>query len=124
MKYVISGKQKEVLEKHIMDYLQKNISPYNGWNTKKVNVNTVEDEGEQFWELDEFADPDNQIWYTVCDNHNLESPLEEGTCPAVVLPTPMFNSLNSYFGDFWKPLFINWFNHNTGLRAIVFDKSY
>ena len=126
MKIVITEQQKETLEKTIIDFFDRNLTPFDGWdhedeykseleiNGGEVFIQTRED-GE--WNLNH----DNHMWYSVCDNANLSEPLDEGHCPVVTLPRPVYDALNGYFGDNWKKLFRRWFMSNTGLVVVQID---
>ena len=64
---------------------------------------------------------DQHMWYSVCDNHNLEEPIPEGECPVVTIPSSKSEALYGFFGDRWKPVFLEWFNSKTGLPVINVD---
>ena len=125
MKIVITEEQHSKLNDSIIEWFEKNLTPYEGWLSKKeykseMNLNS----GELFLFLEEgegYANDEEHIWYSICDNDNLSEPLPEGHCPVVTLPRPKYDALNAYFGDIWKPLFKTWFQSKTGLPVIQVD---
>ena len=127
MKYIISEEQNERLEKTIMKFFDKNLTPFEGWKSYEDYASELEENGGELflqinddgeWELNR----GNHMWYSICDNDNLSEPLDEGHCPVVTLPRTSFNALNGYFGDKWIKLFRRWFIFNTGLLVIEIDE--
>ena len=126
MKIVITEEQNERLEKTIINYFNKNLTPFEGWKSPEEYQSEVEDNGgELFLEIKDEGEwnlsRDNHMWYSVCDNQNLNERLPEGHCPVVTLPTSVYTTLNGYFGDKWKKLFRRWFIMNTGLFVHQID---
>ena len=127
MKYIISEEQNEILEKTIMKFFDKNLTPFDGWKSHEDYATELEENGGELflqinddgeWELNR----ENHMWYSICNNVNLSEPLDEGHCPVVTLPRTNFNALNGYFGDKWIKLFRRWFIFNTGLLVIEIDE--
>jgi hypothetical protein len=126
MKYIITEEQNQRLEETILKFFDKNLTPFEGWESHEDYKQELEDNsGELFltlsdaqgWDLDRY----NHMWYSICNNSNLSGPLPEDKCPVVTLPPPVFDALNSYFGDNWKKLFRRWFIRHTGLIVIQID---
>jgi hypothetical protein len=63
------------------------------------------------------------MWYSSCENQYLPEPLPKGICPLVVIPTSIYEALEAYFGNLWKPIFKQWFQNHTGftVKEIDFD---
>lgn len=129
MKYVVTEEQFKTakesirnhkLEKIIIEYLDKNLTPNNGWVSLSDYEEELEDNGgELFLYFEEIVDDDKYMWYSVCDNQNISEPLSEGHCPVVVIPTSSYKTLNGIFGNLWKPIFKEWFIKNTGGLPVV-----
>jgi hypothetical protein len=126
MKYIITEEQNERLEKIIMKFFDKNLTPLEGWESYEDYVSELDENGGELflqitddgeWDLDR----KNHMWYSICDNNNLSEPLDKGHCPVVTLPIPTFDALNGYFGDKWKKLFRRWFILHTGLFVVQID---
>jgi hypothetical protein len=56
------------------------------------------------------------MWYSLCDNPNLNEPLPKGQCPLVAIDSSKYEALDAFFGDIWKPVFLEWFKEHTGLK--------
>ena len=126
MKYVISEEQNERLEKTIMKFFDKNLTPIEGWESHEDYEGELETNGgELFLRITDENDWDlhsnNHMWYSICNNDNLSEPLNEGHCPVVTLPKSTYDALNGYFGDKWKRLFRRWFIIHTGLLVVQID---
>lgn len=126
MKIVITEEQKERLDKTIMDFFNKNLTPFDGWKSTEEYQSELKDNGGELflqitdegeWDLNR----DNHMWYSECDNDNLSEHLPEGHCPVVTLPKAVYSALDGYFGERWKKLFRRWFIMNTGLLVIQID---
>ena len=126
MKYIITEEQNERLEKTIMKFFDKNLTPFEGWESHEDYESELEiNGGELFLRITDENDWDlhsnNHMWYSICNNDNLSEPLNEGHCPVVTLPKSTYDALNGYFGDKWKRLFRRWFIVNTGLLVVQID---
>jgi hypothetical protein len=126
MKYIITEEQNERLEKTIMKFFDKNLTPFEGWESHEDYEGEVETNGgELFLRIIDDGEWDlhsnNHMWYSICNNDNLSEPLPEGHCPVVTLPKSTYDALNGYFGDKWKKLFRRWFIIHTGLLVIQID---
>jgi len=122
MKYIITEQQAENLKKAILDYFNENMTPFDGWQkTKEYKKEMKENDGELFLFIDDVETPDdgNHMWYSIHTNPHVN--LHKEICPLVLIPDGMSNALNGYFGDFWKPIFIEWFQNNTGLKVKKVD---
>ena len=126
MKYIITEEQNERLEKTIMKFFDKNLTPFEGWESHEDYESELEiNGGELFLRTTDDDEWDllsnNHMWYSICNNDNLSEPLDEGHCPVVTLPKSTYDALNGYFGDKWKRLFRRWFIVNTGLLVVQID---
>lgn len=124
MNYIITEQQNERIVKSIIKYLDSNLTPYSGWDsTKNYKREIGYSGGELFLSLaeDEVSGDDIHMWYSECDNENLDNPIPEGHCPVVKIDSPYGISLDGYFGDLWKPVFKKWFQHHTGLPIVQVD---
>ena len=100
MKYLITESR---LEKVVLDFLDSNLVPYDGWNPEQY-MDEVESSGELFLFLEE--DSEDSIFY-ISENLNKKG--------KVYLPDETYDSLTDLFGKYWKPVFIKWFEENTKL---------
>ena len=126
MKYIITEEQNERLEKTMMEFFDKNLTPFEGWESHEDYESELEiNGGELFLRTTDDDEWDllsnNHMWYSICNNDNLSEPLDEGHCPVVTLPKSTYDALNGYFGDKWKRLFRRWFIIHTGLLVIQID---
>ena len=126
MKYIITEEQNERLEKTMMEFFDKNLTPFEGWESHEDYESELEiNGGELFLRTTDDDEWDllsnNHMWYSICNNDNLSEPLNEGHCPVVTLPKSTYDALNGYFGDKWKRLFRRWFIVNTGLLVVQID---
>ena len=126
MKYVITEDQNERLEKTMMEFFDKNLTPFEGWESHEDYEGELETNGGELFlrttdddEWDLLSN--NHMWYSICNNDNLSEPLDEGHCPVVTLPKSTYDALNGYFGDKWKRLFRRWFIIHTGLLVVQID---
>ena len=117
MKYIITEQQNQKLIDIIWDYLDTNFTPYGGWDSPQTYKKDVKSDDEVFLFLveDTGYGQDEHMWYSVCDNHNLGSPIPKGQCPLVTLPSKKASAIDDAFGSLWKPVFLEWFNHYTKL---------
>ena len=127
MKYVVTQKQIDGLRETILNYLDGNLTPHLGWESHESYKKERESTGEIFLHFVEegngiqsFGD-EPHMWYSDCDNPNLSEPLPEGECPLVTLPSAKHEALEAFFGDIWKPIFLEWFRHHTGLKIKQVD---
>ena len=118
MKYVVTQKQIDGLRETILNYLDSNLTPYEGWRNRNDYARVVDMDSEIFLHLVESEGwgEDPHMWYSVCDNPNLDKPIPEGECPLVALPSAKYEALEAFFGEIWKPVFLEWFKHRTGLK--------
>ena len=126
MKYIITEEQNERLEKTMMEFFDKNLTPFEGWESHEDYESELEiNGGELFLRTTDDDEWDllsnNHMWYSICNNDNLSEPLNEGHCPVVTLPKSTYDALNGYFGDKWKRLFRRWFIIHTGLLVVQID---
>ena len=123
MKYIISEQQVERLKQTILDYFDENLTPVDGWETTEAYNNELNSYGYEifmFLEDPETYEEQDHIWYTTHKNPSIRIPKNKS--PLVAIPDSDFNSLEGYFGDIWKPIFIEWFQKNTGLPVKTVDK--
>ena len=123
MKYIITEQQNERLQEIIWRYLNSHLTPYEGWRNRDDYARVVDMDSEIFLHVvdSEGWGEDPHMWYSVCDNHSLDEPIPEGECPVVTIPSSKSEALYDFFGDRWKPVFLEWFNYNTGLPIIKVD---
>jgi hypothetical protein len=124
MKYIITEEQNERLEKTIMKFFDKNLTPLEGWESHEDYASELNTSSELFFVIGDDEGwgnmtSDNHVWYSECDNENLSEPLSD--CPVVALPKSTYDALKGYFGDKWKKLFRRWFIMNTGLLVVKID---
>ena len=117
MKYIITEQQNQNLKDIIWKYLDSNFTPYGGWDSPQTYRKDVKSDDEIFLHLvdsDGYGD-DEHMWYSVCNNHNLGSPIPKGECPVVTLPSRKARAIDDVFGILWKPVFLEWFHYYTKL---------
>lgn len=126
MKIIITESQIQGLEDTIKDFIESNFVPEHGWmSTKEYLQDMKVTGGEIFIPLENpEGDSDFHIWYSLCDNSNLAGPLDPKICPVVMIPATVYDSLDGFFGDFWKPIFKIWFTKKTGLKFKSIDRGY
>ena len=124
MKYIITEEQNERLLKMIMKFFDNNLTPVDGWESHEYYESDKETTDEVFilltdeeWDMNR----NNHMYYTTCDNPQLEEPLPEGECPKVSIPPSIYQTLNQEFGDTWKKIFRRWFILHTGLLVVEID---
>jgi hypothetical protein len=120
MKYVITESQHEKLKDLIWDYLDCHLTPYIGWESPKSYEMDIEEIGEIFFFLVESIGDgeDEHMRYSACDNNNWFRHLPEDDCPVVSLPSAKYEALDAFFGDMWKPIFLEWFKFHTKLPIV------
>jgi hypothetical protein len=125
MKYIISKEQHDKLLEIIWKYLDENFTPGRGWETKVFYKGEAQVHDEIFFMFDKDAEEwgdDAHMWYSVCDNHNLERPIREGYCPLITINSAKYDSLDGYFGPRWQEVFKKWFTKHTGLRVKAVER--
>jgi hypothetical protein len=122
MKYIITEEQQNKLIEIILQYLNNNLVPKGGWKDKKYYQKEMEQNYEMFFMFDTEDEDEDFGWgedahmfYTLCDNPNLDTPIPEHKCPMVTIDSTRYNSLDGFFGPTWQELFKRWFTKNTGL---------
>lgn len=115
-----SQDKKITIDELIYNFLDSNLTPFDGWSNPKYYRKGVDMDDEIFLFLvqSEGYGEDPHMWYSVCDNNNFDSPIPEGECPVVTIPSAKFESLNGFFGDMWKPIFPKWFYSHTKLPIV------
>lgn len=122
MKYIITEQQAERFTQTIIDYLNDNLTPIEGWQTtKEYKKELKENDSELFLFIKDVEQPDenDHMWYSTHKNPHVE--IEKGESPVVLIPDSKVNALDGYFGDLWRPIFIEWFQNNTGLKVKKVD---
>jgi hypothetical protein len=114
MNYIITEGQNQRLVDSIVEYFDNNLTPYDGWDTPSEYAKVLKIGNEIFLFVE---DPDSDdalnMWYTTHKNPYATIPEEDS--PIVTIPDHVYDSLTSYFGDLWKPIFKEWFFKNTKL---------
>jgi len=122
MKIIITEEQNERIKDLITIFLKSHFTPKDGWlpleeYQKELNLN----DGLLLINFDSIDDDDiidyddyHHMAYQVYDE-DYDSYYSKEECPVAILPDENFNELTEYFGDIWKPIFIEWFTENTGL---------
>jgi hypothetical protein len=139
MKYIITEDQFKTaeqsirayrLEQTILQFLDDQLTPFDGWDSPKSYKKELEESGGELYiyvvdyeSPESSGDGDDFMWYSLCDNDNLSEPLPEGHCPVVVLPTLKYDALEGYFGNRWKEFFKRWFFTHTGLDVVQIDRN-
>lgn len=102
MKYIITESR---LGEVIVDFLDSNLTPFEGWNPEGYIEELKDGSGELFlfWDDD---DTDDHMYYLG------KSSKKKGR---VFLPDETYNYLTDLFGKYWKPVFIKWFEENAKL---------
>jgi hypothetical protein len=127
MKYIITENQQNKLIDIILGYLDSNLVPGGGWKDKKYYQKETEQNYEMFFmfntdEEDFGWGESDHMYYTQCDNPNLDSPVREEYCPLISIDSKKYDSLDGYFGPRWQELFKRWFTKNTGLPVKYVDR--
>lgn len=123
MDYIISKEQSERLRGRILEYINKNLTPYYGWKSLGYYKNQLKKEDSEifFFLVPSLGSgEDHHMWYSLCNNPNAE--FEKGECPVVRIPNIKYDVLESFFGGIWKPVFMEWFKQNTKLPLVKVDK--
>ena len=122
MKYIITEQQAERLTQTILDYLNDNLTPIKGWQkTKEYKKELKENDSELFLFIEDVEQPGEKdhMWYSTHTNPHVSIKKEDS--PVVLIPDSKAIALDGYFGDMWKPIFIEWFQNNTGLKVRKVD---
>ena len=125
MKYIITEEQNNHLIEIILRYLDSNLTPGGGWKDKEY----YQEEMNGSYEMFLMFDPDDEeygenahMWYTECENPNLDPPLPGLNCPLITIDSAKYDSLDGFFGPRWKELFKRWFTKHTGLPVVSVDR--
>jgi len=116
MKYIITEDQNQRIVRHIVKYLDKYLTPYGGWTTPEEYERALgwsEDELFLFLVDTEGSGEDAHMWYSTYKNPNAD--VKEEDSPIVLIPDEIESLLDGLFNELWKPVFIEWFEKNTGL---------
>lgn len=122
MKYIITEQQAERFTQTIIDYLNDSLTPIKGWQTtKEYKKELKENDSELFLFIKDVEQPDenDHMWYSTYNNPHVGIKKEDS--PIVLIPDSKAIALDGYFGDMWKPIFIEWFQNNTGLKVRKVD---
>ena len=122
MKYIITEQQAKRFTQTIIDYLNDNLTPIKGWQTtKEYKKELKENDSELFLFIEDVEQPDvnDHMWYSTHKNPHVSIKKEDS--PIVLIPDSKAIALDGYFGDMWKPIFIEWFQNNTGLKVRKVD---
>ena len=129
MKYLITESK---LEQGIYDYLDELFSAENG-NTEIHKLKSIDEDGKEIdgaYDLvnDDYYDGDNQDYlFSWTDNEYYESLtpnyITQAELETLIKKTPNVEmhdknkvmSLNSIFGEMWKPIFSKWFQDKVNL---------
>jgi hypothetical protein len=110
MKYIITESR---LENIILEFLNSNFVPYDGWDPEGYRKE-LQNSTEIFLFLDNL-DTDESMWY----NRGGKS---KKRYPVIVIPHEKYKTLTNLFGEYWKPIFIKWFEENTKLPVKSVDE--
>lgn len=120
MEYIISEQQSDRLSQRIIKFFDDNLTPYIGWVSPDDYKTELEWEGPELFFFLEDSDGDGEedehMYYSLCDNPE-SGPYAPADCPFIYLPYNIYDKLNGFFGDIWKPIFIAWFANHTGLEV-------
>ena len=122
MKYVVTQKQIDGLRETILNYLDSNLTPYEGWRNRNDYARVVDMDSEIFLHLVESEGwgEDPHMWYSVHTNPHADVPKE--ISPLITLPSSVYERIEAFFGNLWKPFFKEWFEANTGLKVKTVEK--
>lgn len=105
MKYIISESK---LESFIEDYLNNSYHPDYGWGPELWEF--YKGESEHYGYVDLTIDDVSAYQYLYKENE------WEKNLPKTLLIQPwVAEKLDDLFGNIWEPLFVNWFEKNSGL---------
>jgi hypothetical protein len=118
MKYIITEEQQNKLIEIILRYLDSNLTPGGGWKEKEYYQKEMHTDYEMFFMFDpedeDYGD-NPHMWYSLCDNPNLDPPIPEHKCPLITIDKTKYDGLDGFFGPRWQELFKRWFLKHTGL---------
>lgn len=123
MKIIISENQNNRLKNYIIDYFDKNITPYGGWKSHKEYLEELEDTDGQififFEELGDEGDIDDykHMKYYSCGSYFVS----RFDCPLILISDKVFRDFNALPDYLWKPIFIEWFQDHTKLPLKKID---
>lgn len=121
MNVIITESQEKEIMQYILEYLEETLVPLDGWYSTEDYLKDIKlNGGETFFPF-QFDNGDEPLWYSECDNENLQFDLDPEICPLVLVPSRIENMLNSYFGNIWMPVFKRWFKNKTGLPVKIVD---
>jgi len=101
MKYIISESR---LDNFIYDYLSSYFEPDHGWQDHRWYMGQAKKYGEVNFNID----GQEVLTYFLHPVHNLK--------PKTLLINPPYRRrLDDLFGYTWDPIFVKWFQDNTGL---------
>ena len=80
MKYIITEEQNERLEKTMMEFFDKNLTPFEGWESHEDYESELEiNGGELFLRTTDDDEWDllsnNHMWYSICNNDKSDDEL-------------------------------------------------
>jgi hypothetical protein len=127
MKYIITEDTYNRLTEIILKYFDGNLVPQGGWKDKKYYQKEIETGYELFFmfntEEEDFGWGENaHMWYSLCDNPNLDSPIREDYCPLITIDSAKYDAVDGFFGPRWKELFKRWFTKHTGLPVVSVER--
>ena len=106
MKIIISESR---LNNTIMNYLDKNYTPNDGWsNDGWLNKEDYSNKIEKFNDYDFYID--DEPYYTYSNFNGLVN-------NELYVRDNLIEQLSDLFGDYWIPVFKEWFEKNTGLKV-------
>lgn len=112
MKYIISESK---LESVITDFLIGRYIPDYGWASKQYYEKEVKKYGYTHFEINDIYG----YFYLYAANE-----LNNNLPKTLFIHDWVEDTLNGFFGDAWKPVFVKWFENNTGLPVehLMFSK--
>lgn len=118
-KFIITEQQADNLIKTIIKYLDDNLTPFIGWEpTKTYKKELLSQEFEIFLNIEESEDGGGDVEHMYYVLHkNPYANVKKEDSPLVLIPDSKFRALDGYFGHIWRPIFIDWFQKNTGLKV-------
>jgi len=123
MIYIITEQQSERIKDSIMSYLDSHLTPFYGWETLKEYKKTLYESGGEIFlhtvESDGYGE-DPHMWYSLHTNPHTQ--VKKKDSPLITLPSAGYEALDGFFGNLWKPIFIEWFTTNTGLKLKTVEK--
>ena len=106
MKYIITESK---LNSAIYEYLSENYYPDYNWDTPEEYEKYLNRWGTYVFEVD---DVKSYLYVKhVKEDDILNKP------NSLIVYSHMSDDLTNWFGDFWKPVFVKWFEDNTRLKV-------